>query len=439
MLRSTTSRVSCARGFHTSLATLAAKGAPVKKAASQGYKKTNTGKTKKTSGAGKQFSDYINVLKLENKAPEIKGLGTLEGEKIKENSVLKYNQLQMKKLIISGTFKDNQFKELFKTPITLVTKDTKHMEEFVKNGSNTSSEHNRICLLGENGIGKSTLLAQTQAMISNLGDSIIIPIPYATQIVNGRNDFAYDQQLKLYTQPMFLKSFISKILDTNDKILAKIPIKSDHSFEGNTRHKSTIKVSSERHSLLDLAKLSVAPRFRGRQLESIFTELLEQDQIPIFLTVDNFNALTSFTRTAYRDVENKPVHIGKLQLGKLIFDFTSGARAFKKGGVILATSTDERSNHTLLAGLGLTKPDPYTAEYYYDREVAQKLNGVKPYELQKLSKENVTKLVETFINADIFKSNDLENKTLEALVNQKYILSGNGNPGELIKSVVMSN
>lgn len=435
MLRSSARYFTAIRGFHTSLTSFAKPVAPAKKAV-HGYKKTSSGKVKKTSGAGKFFNEYVTGLKLEKKAQEIPGLAVLEKE-IKENTVVKYTQLQMKKLVISGSFKNNQFRELFQTPITLVTKDTKHMQSFVKKASTSNSKNNRICLLGENGIGKTSLLGQTQALISNLGDSVIIPIPHATQLVNGRNDFTLDQQTKLYTQPMFLKRFLDKILRVNDKILTKIPIKNEYSFEGNTRHKSQVKATPNRHTLYDLVKLSVAPRYRGKQFDAIIYELTEQDKVPVFLTVDHFNSLTSDFQTAYRDTENRSVHVEKFQIGKLIFEFASGAKFFKKGGVILVTSTDAKTTDTLNAGLGLSEPDPYTPEHRWDRELSEKLKGVKPYQLHKFSKENVSTLVEKFIDADIFKTSDLQGNTFENLVSQKYILSGNGNPGELIKSIVM--
>lgn len=424
-----------ARGFHT---TGVVQAAVQKKAPVKGYKKTNTTKTSKSAGAGKLYYDYTSTQRLQKKANEIPNLEVLEGE-LKEGSVVRYNALQMKKLIIAGSFKPNQYNELFQTPISLVTEDTKHMESFVKNASETSSKENKICFLGENGIGKSTLLAQTHGLISNLGDSIILPISYAYELVNGRTDFALDQQLEKYTQPMYLKHWLSKIRSINAEVLSKLPVTKDHSFEGNTRHKSIVKAVPSRHTIFDLVKMQVTPRSRGKQLAAIIEELSKQDKIPVFLTVDNFSAFTSNHYTPYRDTTNKPLHVSKFQIASLVFDFASGEKSFKKGGVILSTSTDDKPSLNLYGGLGLTKPDPYTSHGVYDRKLASKLNTVTPYELHKFSKDDVANLVKKYIEADIFKKDDIEGKSFETLVNQKYFLSGNGNPGELIKSVIMLN
>lgn len=439
MLRSS-HKLTSIRGFHTSAVALAAKAPPPKKKVAQaGYKKAPQVKSKKTSGIGKNFQSYVSAQKLENKAPELTTVDKFEGESIKENNVVKYNDLQMKKLIISGSFKDNQFRELFQTPITLVTKDTKYMESFVETAMNSDSSNNRICFMGENGIGKSTLLAQTQAMIANKGDAIILPIPYARQLVNGRNDYALDQQTKLYTQPMYLKSFISKIQDLNEKSLKKIKITKEVTIEVNTGHKSSAKINAQRHSLYDLVKLNAAPRSRGKQLDAIIHELTTQTTIPVFLTIDNFSALTQKGMTEYRDPENKPLHVERFQLGKLLFQFISGELKFSKGGVILSTSSDDRPSETLLGGLNYVKPDPYTPLHRFDRVLASRLSGVVPYEVSRFSKENVSSLCSKLVDAQVFKNSEFENQDLERVINQKYILSGGGNPGELIKSVVLFN
>ncbi|CCH45660.1 37S ribosomal protein S23, mitochondrial [Wickerhamomyces ciferrii] len=423
------------RGFHSAAVLSAKAAAPVKKKAVHGYKKVGGGQSKKTSGVGKFFHEYVSEQKLDLKADELNGVDILK-KSTKENTVVKYSQLHMKKLIIAGNFKHNQYRELFKTPITLVTKDTLKMSKFVENSIESSSKDNRICILGENGIGKSTLLGQTQALISDQGNSIILPIPYATQLVNGRNDYYFDKNLNTYIQPMYLKSFLHKIRTINQEILKKIPIQSEYSFEGNTRYKSILKATPKRDTLFELTNLRVTPRQRGKQLEAIINELSKQSEIPVFLTVDNFSAITSNPRTEYRDVNNSKIHVSKFQLSSLILDFAQGSKNFQKGGVILVTSTDDKPSPTLYAGLGLATVDPYTKNTVYDHEVASKLKGVESFDMSRFSKENVSSIVKKFIDAKIFNNNELKSNSVDSIINQKYILSGNGNPGELIKSIL---
>lgn len=419
-----------ARALHTSAPVFAAK--PVK-AVAQGFKKGGDGKkNRKSSGSHKFYESFVSTGKYSNKAPELE-LPTLSSES-KANEVVKYSDLQYKRLVHVGAFKKDQFHELFSKPITLVRDETIELRDFIEKANTSSSKENRICFIGESGIGKSTLLAQSQALISQ--DSIILPISYAFRLVDGSNDFWYDPQLKTYTQPMYLKKFFSKIEYANESVLSKIKLSKEYSIENAVKGRQPIKFTTS-NNLLQVVKTKLSPRQRGIAFELLLDELSIQKEFPVFLTVDNFGSLPAAPLTKYRNVENKPIYIEELQITKKIFELTSGEKSFNKGGIILSTSSDDLPSLTLDAGLGLVEADPYAKSLKFNTKLSSKLTGVKALKVDKLSKENVSSLVEKLIEAKVFRVDELNSNTKENLTNQKYILSGNGNPLELLKSVTM--
>lgn len=421
--------VRSARPFSSSATALAPK------AVAKGFKKDNDGKKqRKTTGSFRMFQDHVNAGQFNKKAPQLV-LPALEHH-IEANTVVTYTQLQKQRLSQVGAFKKDQFHELFSSPITLVRDETKQIEALVHNSFKTSSKENRVCLLGERGIGKSTLLAQAQALIVENPDAVMLPISYGVKLVDGSNDYWFDAKLGTYVQPMYLKTLLDKIEYANKQSLAKLKLSKEYTIEGASKTRAATKFSTE-NTLLDLVKSKIDARHRGQVLQILIDELLLQQSAPVFITVDNFGSIISSPNSAYRNVENKPIAIEELQLTKTLLDFISGDKSFQKGGVILATSSDDKPTITLKAGLGLVKPDPYTKKELYDATLASRLAGVKPLELAKLSKENVTKLVEKYVEAQIFRKDELEQNTVEQLINQKYVISGNGNPLELIRSVAM--
>jgi small subunit ribosomal protein S29 len=233
-----------------------------------------------------------------------------------------------------------------------------------------------------------------------------------------------------------LKKFLSKIRYANESSLEKIKLTQDYSIENPVRARPPTRFSAS-NNLLQVLKTRFSARQRGAVFELLINELTKQDQFAVYVTVDNFGALTSNPFTAYRNTENKPVAVEQLQICQKLFEVTSGQRSFAKGGVILSTSSDDTPSVTLNAGLGLVKPDAYTKSQKYSRELSSRLVGVKPLEVGKFSKDNVGSLVETLIEANVFRKDELEKNTKESLIDQKFVLSGNGNPLELLKSVTM--
>ncbi|KAH3685419.1 hypothetical protein WICPIJ_003604 [Wickerhamomyces pijperi] len=438
MLRLNTLVRSSTRSFSSSVSLQAAPNTSKTKAIAKGFKGSATGKkSRKTAGSFRFFEDHVHYAKNREPGFELSNLETLNPTTLDLNKVVSYSEQQLQKLIQAGSFKKDQFHELFKTPITLIRDETSTMAQFVQDIATTPSSQNKICLIGERGIGKSTLLTQAQALAISQSNTIVIPISHALKLVDGSNDFFYDSKLQTYTQPMYLKKLLSKIEYINKELLSQIQLSQDYVIEGVTKDKAATKFN-QKHTLSDLVQATnLAPRQRGRVFQILIQELLNQDSHPVLVTVDNFSAITSHPITPYRNVENKQLYVEELQITKTLFQLTSNEVSFKKGGVILATSSDDKPSVTLKHGLGLIAADPYTKESDFNRTLASKITTVKPITVGKLQKECVGKLVEKYIEANAFNKTELENNNHQNLIDQKYVLSGNGNPLELLKSITM--
>ena len=83
--------------------------------------------------------------------------------------------------------------------------------------------------------------------------------------------------------------------------------------------------------------------------------------------------------------------------------------------------------------------DRYITRYHYEPVLAEQLlkGGVQEFEVAKLDKEEVKQLLEFYLKSEIVLDRDAQEKTLEQLVDEKYCLSGNGNPRELLKSIIL--
>lgn len=437
MLRFNTLLRSSARSFTSSAVPSAAAKPSKAKAVAKGFKGSATGKkSRKTAGSFRVFEHHVHFAKNREQGFELSNLETLNQGKLDLNKVVSYSEQQLQKLIQAGSLKKDQFHELFKTPITLIRDETTTISKFVDSTATSPSSQNKMCLLGERGIGKSTLLTQAQALAIAQSNIVLIPVSYALKLVDGSNDFFYDSKLQTYTQPMYLKKLLAKVEYINKEVLSQMKLSKDHVIEGVTKDKAATKFN-QKHSVLDLLQAKVAPRQRGRVFQIFIEELLKQETNPVLVTVDNFSAITSQPITPYRNVANKQLYVEELQITKTLFQLTSNEIAFKKGGVLLATSSDDKPSITLQHGLGLITADPYTKEADFNRTLASRITSVKPVTVGKLEKESVSNLVEKYIEANAFNSTELQANEKDQLVNQKYVLSGNGNPLELLKSITM--
>jgi small subunit ribosomal protein S29 len=162
--------------------------------------------------------------------------------------------------------------------------------------------------------------------------------------------------------------------------------------------------------------------------------LSKQTDVPVLLTADDINAFSSKLFAENRDTDNNQVYVGDLQLPRLILKYLSGDATFERGVVAVAATSNFAVNDTIVCGLGLKQPDSYyTSPYDYDMNISKSFNGVQPVQVPRFSQEETRVAVEYLHAATVLKE-DLS----DAIVREKYFLSGNGNPSALMAACTMS-
>lgn len=435
--------IQCRKLFTSSVARAAA---PARGKA-QGFAKKvsgNRGSTKRISGETlyKKWADTVHTGKLNQYAVPLE-LPTFNPSALTaaSNKVSSFSNKQYKSLYHLGSFHKNQFNELFPKPVSLVRKDsTSKLINLLQSASNK-----KFIITGEPGVGKSVLLSQVHAFACE-SSNIVIHISYPELFLNGRNDFFYDEKLKQYVQPMYLKKLLRKILKSNDEnLLRSIKLTSDYKFPNADPKDSAIKkhisLSEGQHSLYDLLSVKTQGRNRGDLFKAIISELSGQKKYAVFFTVDNFSKVLTSPFTSYKDADNKNIHLLDFQLGKTIMQIVSGELSFshKSSATVLATSGVDRTNRTLPVAIGKLPEDVYIDQHHYDPQFAKIMQqgGIQEFEVPKLTKEEVKELMEFYYKSEILLNSDSQNKTIEQLTDEKYFLSGNGNPRDLLKSIVL--
>ncbi|SCU80772.1 LAME_0B04500g1_1 [Lachancea meyersii CBS 8951] len=356
------------------------------------------------------------------------------------DQVVAFSNAQYKSLYTNGSFKQNQFNELFPCPVSLIRRSTTMgLFDLLKNSPGTA----KYVLTGEPGVGKSTLLAQVHALACD-SKALTINISHPELFLNGTNDFFHDGSS--YVQPMYLKRLLTKILKANDRsLLSSVSLKNSYKFANadpkDAASKKFIQLNATQSTLLDLLSVKTTPRNRGEVFRAFITEISHQDKLPVFFCVDNFSRILSEPETAYKSTDNKNIHVLELQLGKTVMDIVSGNISFanKSSCVIMATSGSDDTNKTLPVGLQKLPHDPYVSKKHYDHELSTMLikGGLQEFPVEKLTKAEVRNLIDFYIKSEIVLSKDTEGQNIEQLVDEKYFLSGNGNPKELLRSLVL--
>lgn len=359
------------------------------------------------------------------------------------NKIVRFSDSQRQTMAHLGSFHKGQFRELFPYTYSLVRESTtQRLLELLENVEDNVSR--KLILTGEPGVGKSTLLAQAHSYASD-NQFIIIHVSYPDLFLNGRTPYVYRQTLNSFAQPSYLKKLMDKITKANNlEHFEQIKLKNEYKFVNANPQDSGIRayinLKKEKNTLLDLLRVKTSPQNRGELFDAFIKELSLQDQYPVLFSVDNFSKILTTSFTEYKNVKNRPLFMLELQMGKCIMDIVAGNIAFphKKSFVLLATSGSDRTNRTLPLALGKTDADPYISRYHCEPLYVEllKKGNVQEFEVTKLGKDEVATLIEFYLQSDLFLHKDLS-KTKEELVNEKYFLSGNGNPRELLKSIVL--
>lgn len=475
---------SCSRRSFTVSAASFAKAAPSKdgkKKVKQGFKLKSDPKAKKVKKGGMThltFRDAVRALNFEKQAVDFSNLeiGTLNFETLADSKdkVVKYSEAAETSLTQLDSFKKYQHHEMFRRPVSMVSDNTMDLQNTFLSKLDQETKTNRVCLVGEKGVGKSLLVAQAQALALSKfsGDVVLLHLDYPEKIIEGSSDYIFNKRLGLYQQPMFTKRWIKKLRAANEAVLRKLPLTRDSSFVAKKVEHNLKKGENSLYDFLvynhDFGKVGPSTAFQ------FFVEELvhHSAQVPILVTIDNFNALTFDTYTQYRHPDFTRIHFTEFEMGSFLLKLASGDLSFKKGGILMAESKDISYSHTLPVALNQEQYDPYWKTKQCDRKVAESLllnGGITPFEVQTLSKDQTRELMEFWEAAGVLQVRDYPTKAdhrtseeiikereerlaseivdaapeedaeqqFERIVNTHYVMSS-GNPGHLVRAVNIS-
>lgn len=367
-------------------------------------------KAKKGGMTHYMFKDAVSVLRSENKITPLETLGVtpLEAGDMENESIVSYNQASLPLLKGLNVFRKHQYHELFESPISVVSLNTRSLLDNVLNNLKNTKE-NRHFLRGERGVGKSTLLAQAHALAysKNKGDVVMLHFESPERIVNGTSNYLFNKDKGVFQQPMFTKRWIGKTRYANEKVFKKMPLTKD--IEVST-DKSAFKLKKDTNTVYDFL-------LRSRDFAkatSAFDLLWEQlqhhsEKFPVICTIDNFNGLISKAYTEYRHTNYTPIHVTEFEMGNYLLDLINGDLSFKKGVVIACESSAHADTKTLTVGLGLEEYDPYSKKAECDKVVALRLlkNGKIPvFDVQNLTPLEARSLVLFYGQAGVLNVRD---------------------------------
>lgn len=427
-------------------------------------------KVKRSGMTHLKFEDAVRNLKFENIAKDISELGlgelSLENLDTHYSNVVRYNGQVEKQLKDLGSFKKAQHHELFRNPLSLVSDNTVTVRDLFIKKLDGPSKDNRVCLLGEKGVGKSTLMTQAQALALSQykGDVVLLHLDFPERIVEGSSDYILNRKMKKYQQPMFTKRWIKKLRAANEAVFKKMPLTRDISFVAK---KVEHNLKKDENTVYDFILLNHDFGLLGPS--TAFQFLIEElkahsEKFPVLVSIDNFNALIAEAFTKYFHPNMLPIHFTEFEAGHFIEQLISGNLSFAKGGILLAESKDLGECKTLRVGLGLQEHDPYDKKSQCDSEFAESMmqnGGIKPLLLQNISKDQARSLLQFWDKAGVLQIRDYPTKNvyqsteemsqdnkvrkvgefvecadpreqLENILQSSYVLSS-GNPGSLLK------
>ncbi|AMD21377.1 HER098Wp [Eremothecium sinecaudum] len=407
-----------------------------------GYLKNNGPAPPKKGNSNAMTQNWKRVIATSkfNSNAESVSLPKLDLDNIKDE-VVTYTDKQYNFLRRLGSFKMDQFHELFQRPIVLTTK--RITERFLQELESSTTK--RFIITGEPGVGKSTLLAQVHVHALKKG-AIVLEFPYPELFTSGRNDFFYDGTK--YIQPTYLKILLTKLRDANDRsILASLKLKNSYRFpvvsgrDGVVTH--TAKLDAGTSTLLQLVSVNTESKSRGKLFAAVFTELVSQNYVPVYFTVDNFSRISSSPYTYYKNAINQYVHLLQFQVAKTIFNLVGGKvqAQHKDSCVIVANSGVDRVTRTLNVATEKDEEEvSYMLPQHYDPLIANYLQqgGITEFRVPKLNKTELGTLLQFYSKSKILRETYSSQKSMDQIVDEQYFISGNGNPRELLKSITLN-
>lgn len=419
---------------------------------------------KSTALTTKKFRDAVSVLNFEKTAAPLNGIADFSS-KLDVGTVTKFSKPTEEKLHHLKAFKKYQHHERFRHPTSIISGNTKKLNETFVQNLDQNSKFNRVYLDGPKGCGKSTLVNQTIAgALEKFNNDVVILHLYSAEIIgNGTSDYVRNNRLGLWQQPMATKRWLYRTFQTNAEVFKKMKLTKDVRFVSN-KIEHSMKAGDSLHDYV-LKNREMKDGLPNNAFQFFIQQLIDNSsKIPVVLSVDDFNAMADCGTTPYFTPDYVPIKIQEFELADTILKFASGELNFEKGGVLLAKSSDfhPKRKTTHIAVYPEEEYDAYMKPPRLDLELSQRLalnGGIKPFKVQGLSKEETHSLLsfwrdqEVLLVREDFRKPDYGNdaeakaaarraifdseKQFDKLVQSNFIVT-QGNPHGLVKNLMLS-
>ncbi|KAI0854334.1 mitochondrial ribosomal protein [Daldinia vernicosa] len=397
-----------------------------------GRKKRTADKGKPpVSGERKAFRKRVQLSN--NNALEVPGLSELTAENVVDASsvgqVFSLPEVLLDQLRASEAFKPTQTWGLFRSPHTLIRKETVDLAKQLTDAVD-KKETLRLVITGDRASGKSVLGLQGLAT-GFLNKWVVINIPEAQELTTAATEYSPIPNSEQFSQPVYTVKLFQAIYKANQPILSQYKVELDHMH---------LPISVNRGmTLAALANATKEPEFAWPVFQAFWKELLLPGRPPVMFALDGLSHIMRISD--YRSPAFELIHSHDLSLLRLFTDALGGKTNFANGAAILGVCT---KGNTLVipsmekaleqaaaaqAGEPIPPRDPFFAKY--DERVFDALKGVKVLNLRGVSKPEARALMEYWAASGI-----LRLRVDEKNVSEKWTLAGSGILGEMERAAL---
>ncbi|KAI0630734.1 mitochondrial ribosomal death-associated protein 3-domain-containing protein [Trametes polyzona] len=261
---------------------------------------------------------------------------------------------------------------LLRKPCSIVREATVDVLDRLDQAAGSSSKETRVVFTGKSGCGKSYLLLQAvQYAIQK--EWISLYIPRAITLVNSSTSYAYDARTQTYGQPALAQQLLKRFVDVNGALIQSLTVQGTYPFDERPVNNGA--------PLADLISVgSEYPHQAPTVLSALFDELSKQTRYPVLLAIDDFQAL--YCMSQYRDPFFRAIKSYHLTLPRTLLEFANGKKAFARGAVIGALSTQNttyRAPLELVEALGLEPTVPSNPYVHREAELVDYAKGLENF------------------------------------------------------------
>ncbi|KAH8923816.1 hypothetical protein BT69DRAFT_1281115 [Atractiella rhizophila] len=265
------------------------------------------------------------------------------------------------------------------SPATVILHNTLQLLSLLPSNPPTPSP--AYLIQGPAGIGKSYALLQASLKSLQTG-WIVLYLPECFKTINSTSSYVYSPSKSIYLQPSLCQTLLRQLYGANQKALHEIPLDPKAAVvEGEKKETlgSLLKEQLRERAVMEdmssalLEEEQEDPKALqpGEVLHRTMEVLSSQTQFPVLLALDGVNAI--YKASKYVDPEDKPIDSWGLEVPRLLLDYLSGTRSFKRGVVLSSTSAHPTEFLSPIFPSSSTSSSPptlrfrnITQKYYYE-------------------------------------------------------------------------